>query len=248
MRIINKLGTLITSLDSWKTAFLEVDSKKEHWKEGRSAHSLGHFFDPQKTIGEDKLKEYLRSIPALNGEITFDIGVIEFESKFDQFRGKGRAHDLAIWGNCGSNKLFVGIEAKVDESFGETIENALNEAKKRAKSNSNSKGVERINGLTDKFLSNIDSAECNKLRYQLLHYLAGTLTQAQRSGASIAIMPVLVFKTSDYNPSIASENKKDYEMFMNALFEKSATNNGDSLYSKTYGDIVIYSFYKEISL
>ena len=31
-------------------------------------------------------------------------------------------------------------------------------------------------------------------------------------------------------------------MFMDALFEKSVTNNGGLLYSKTYGDIVIYSF------
>ena len=43
---------------------------------------------------------------------------IEHESRFDKYNGKGRMHDLVIWGDNGTQHLVICIEAKVDESFG----------------------------------------------------------------------------------------------------------------------------------
>ena len=246
MEIFNKYGTKITSLESWRDAFLEVDSKT-HWKEGRSAYLLAKLFNPQNTMGEEILRQSMRGIPDFDGDIKFDIGIIEFESKFDTFRGKGRIHDLAIWGSCNGINFFVGIEGKVDETFGDTIKDAKSKSKAEEYLNSKptSKRKDRIENLEKQFLDdNLSKNDKNEIRYQLLHYLAGTLAQAQKSGVLIAIMPVLVFKTEDYNPDAAKDNKTDYNAFMNALFGK--PKDGSGLYSKQYGDITIYSFYKEI--
>ena len=242
--MFNKYGTKITSLESWRDAFLEVDSKI-HWKEGRSAYSLAEFFNPQST-NCDTFRQNLKRIPALDGDIKFDVGVIEFESKFDNFRGNGRIHDLAIWGSCNDVKFFVGIEGKVDETFGDTIEDAKSKANEYLKLKPTSKRLERIEKLERKFLSEpyLNKSNIEKFRYQLLYYLAGTLAQAQKSGVSIAIMPVLVFKTEDYKSDAANDNKLDYEKFMTALFGK--PKDGSGLYSKQYGNITIYSFYEEI--
>lgn len=243
MEIFNKYGTKITSLESWRDAFLEVDSKT-HWKEGRSAYALAKLFNPQNTVGEETLRQSMRCIPDFDGDIKFDISIIEFESKFDNFRGNGRIHDLAIWGSCKGTKFFVGIEGKVDEPFGDTIKDAKSKATKYLNLKPTSKRLKRIENLEKQFLDNLNEYDESKIRYQLLHYLAGTLAQAQKSGVSIAIMPVLVFKTEDYNPDAANDNKTDYEKFMTALFGKQK--DGSGLYSKQYGDVTIYSFYEEI--
>ena len=43
MVISNKIEHLITNLDEWQNAFIEIDNEK-HWKKGRSAWALVKFF------------------------------------------------------------------------------------------------------------------------------------------------------------------------------------------------------------
>ena len=59
-----------------------------------------------------------------------DRAISEYEQKFDDFRGRGRIHDLGIFGQTESGKsLFVGVEAKVDEPFGPFVHDAYLSAK-----------------------------------------------------------------------------------------------------------------------
>ena len=242
MKIHNKLGTVITNLETWETAFLEVDDSK-HWKPGRSACCLGKYFDPERKDGEELLRSVLGQIPSL-GDIVFGVGIIEFESKFDQYKGRGRFHDLAVWGHDGTKKFFVGIEAKVDETFGDTIAEARAKAEARG---STSNGVARIDGLKEKYLAGVDKETVSELRYQLLFYLAGSVRQAERGGAEIAVMPVIVFHSDLYHEKKGDANKKAYLKFFRTLgFDESTLENGMAMFSKVVCDIQVYSFYIEI--
>ena len=56
--------------------------------------------------------------------------VPESEVRFDQY-GKGRVHDLGICGKTASERsLFVGVEAKVNETFGKSVGDEWREANK----------------------------------------------------------------------------------------------------------------------
>ena len=124
MRITNENGTVVTDIESWEDAFKEVDEAK-HWKEGRSAKSLAQYFslpNIDQSNGIKLIKEYVDICGFKNFEPIR--ARIEHESRFDKFRGKGRMHDMVIWGNEGKRHLVICIEAKVDEPFGSSVSEA----------------------------------------------------------------------------------------------------------------------------
>ena len=55
MRITNKIGTIIRDINSWETAFKEVDSEK-HWRKERSAYSLSNHFTSPNIISSNGIK------------------------------------------------------------------------------------------------------------------------------------------------------------------------------------------------
>ena len=58
----------------------------------------------------------------LSEPVVFNQAIPELEIRFDSY-GKGRFHDLGIYGKGkdSGKSLFVGVEAKVDEPFGEIV-------------------------------------------------------------------------------------------------------------------------------
>ena len=162
---------------------------------------------------------------------------IEHESELDGYRGKARMQDLAAFGKLRNDQsFFIGVEAKVDETFDETIrEKALVIEKHRAKKPT-TKQHERLMNLLHDFLhvefdrggfpelSEVPN-EIKNLRYQLLYYLAGSFREA----AEIIFMPVVVYKSNGlhfgcYDSNIGTQNQIDYENFREALgFQKYKT-------------------------
>ncbi|MEE1252531.1 MAG: hypothetical protein UHK52_05490, partial [Bacteroidales bacterium] len=64
MKIENTKKQLIVDLESWKTAFIEVD-KKKNWEEGRSACTLAKYFTTpniEESYGIKKIKEYFEAL------------------------------------------------------------------------------------------------------------------------------------------------------------------------------------------
>ena len=218
MIISNKNNTVITDITSWKNAFIEVDNSK-HWKEGRSAHSLAtYFLSPaiEQSLGMLKIKECLNACGY--GDVEYTHARIEHESRFDTYRS-GRKQDMVIWTQCGKCRIVVCIEAKVDETFGDTLSDAYNESLKYVKLHPASKRKARIEDLCQKYLK-IQPAEIleeNGIRYQLLHYLAGSIGEAKGYG-NIVFMPIMVFKASEnYDFIKTKKNKEDYDAFMRTL-------------------------------
>ncbi len=109
--------TTIKTLEEWKIKVFGTGQKAIHWKVGRSAYSLAKFM-----LEKDGVKYVTKLLEeALNEKIQLDEAIIEKEVRFDDY-GHGREDDLGIIGNTASGKsIFIGLEAKVDEPFGESI-------------------------------------------------------------------------------------------------------------------------------
>ena len=248
MKISNKNNLLITNLESWKTAFIEVD-KEKNWEEGRSACTLAKYFTTpniEESNGIKKIKEYLKALGFSN--LKFNSAEIEHESRFDSFRGQGRMQDLAIWGESEKGSILTCIEAKVDESFDKSLFKKLEEIEKYLATHKNSKRRDRIQNLCKKYLKvnvgDIKSGDGNDIRYQLLHYLAGSICEA-KCCADVVFMPIMVFKTNKYNETKGKRNREDYERFIKALkFEM--CNKEKEINKRTFEGIDVYISYIEI--
>jgi hypothetical protein len=225
----------IPNYASWREAFILNDSPI-HWKEGRSAQSLAEDFMLNNKPGRDMLVQIVEQVTGekIAGQVQV---CIEHESVIDGFQGSGRMQDLAAFGNLRSNhSFFIGLEAKVDETFDKTIgEKALIIEEYRAK-HPTTKQHERLMNLLQEFLHlQFDKSSfpvlpdvpdvIKNLRYQLLYYLAGSF----REDADIIFLPVVVYKSNGlhfecYDSTIGSQNQNDYENFRKALgFKKYKT-------------------------
>ena len=258
--IKNKLGRDLTNnINAWKQGFIDVDQAK-HWSEGYSAQSLGQFF----TSGSGKV--WLDNLSKLlfNSSIEYESAEIEHRSKLDSYRGMQRMQDLALWGKIGSKSVFIAIEAKVLESFGNySVRDEYELALLYRDKNPNSKKPNRVEDVVKFFfpeLTPYDEPVCN-LRYQLFHYFKASVLEGKTSDESkksltkrthpdIVILPVMVFKTKHYfeNTPIAEQNKKDYLAFCKALgfAEKSLGNR--TVFYKDFCHREIYTLYEEISI
>lgn len=245
MRITNKNGSMIDSFDSWEKAFIEVDNKI-HWKEGRSAFSLAkHFTSPniEDSYGIKVLKECLNLFGL--GDVKFTHGEIEHESRFDEYRGKGRMQDLLIWGHA-ERPIVTCIEAKVDETFGNTINEAYIEADAVSTKKPNSKAKTRIVNLCKEFYGNIPSSTiCNAIRYQLLYYLAGSLKEAIKIKGDLFI-PVIVYHTNAFNKEIGKNNYDDYVKFLTSVGFSRCDDKDHILFKNIINGIKVFSAYIEI--
>jgi len=241
MKIKNKKGTIISDLNSWESAFLEIDKKKEHWKEGRSAYSLASFFSTpsvEQSKGKEKIFSFLNKCGYKN--VSLDVAEIEHESIFDAYRNS-RIQDMFIKGSVDGNTCVICVEAKVDEVFNDTIKKAYDKAVKYLENHPNSKQKARIKDLCYRFFKK-HPEEVGELRYQLLYYLAGSICEAKKANSNIVFMPVLVFKTDDYNEKKGIVNKYDYDNFMNTM----EFDCKDNIYKNLVEDITVYSAYLEI--
>lgn len=200
---------------AWEKAFCTIDSEK-HWKDGRSAESLARFIIEHN--GAEKIRIIVDSLLTRDRVVCFENAEIECECPFDSYPTP-RKQDMGIWGLTSSGKkFFVGIEAKVDETFGPTVGKALSDAIQYQTKHPKSKRVDRINALCDNF--GVSHNAVDDLRYQLFHYTAGT---ACVPNVDIRIMLTLVFKTKRYGTNLYDEkkvirNKQDYDKFRERFF------------------------------
>jgi hypothetical protein len=233
-------GHAIKTMEDWKRIY-DTPQKQKHWKEGRSAHAIADYILNRNGI--DKIRKRLEEI--YKQDIYFQKAVPEFEITFDSY-GKGRVHDLAIEGVTQSDStLFVGVESKVDESFGNMIADVYLDAKARQIAGESTKAPERIEDLLGLHFSTPDRHVFN-LRYQLLYATQGTLA----AGADKPVLYILVFKTVLYDDLKGIENFRDYITFLNALNaeELECSRQDSRVHRLTIGDKELISIYEQVDL
>jgi hypothetical protein len=204
MKIEDGKGAPIKNLAGWAKLY-DTPQSSHQWKEHRSAYSTAEFI--LNRSGAESLRA--RIADAVGEQVEFEKVIPEYEVRFDAF-GKGRMHDLAIFGKTDSGRsLFVGVEAKVDESFGDTVRDAYLKAKAKQIAGKPTNAPERIEELLKLHFAEPDPTMFD-VRYQLLYATAGTIA----AKADVSVLYVAVFKTPLYSETKSAENYRDYVDFM----------------------------------
>lgn len=212
-------------LKEWKAQFCEIEQSNRHWRVGRSAHSLADFFIYHH--GEDRIKAEVNKVLVQDPIIELMEAEIECKCPFDDYRN-ARRQDMGIVGKTkNGKKVFIGVEAKVDEPFGPTVGKALQEAEAYVRQHPRSKRVTRIIELCGKFDVKPEDEGMSDLRYQLFHFAAGTASVPRNGcdwisrcgGIDDHVMMTLVFKTGEYSEDKGLANKKDYDRFLELFFK-----------------------------
>lgn len=206
----------ITSKAEWKKAFCEAynsNGEDKHWKDGRSGECLAEDFIGKTPNGEVSMIEMIHRFLGTNN-ISLDVAKIEFASFFDN-HPRPRMQDLAIWGRVDNKAVFIGVEAKVDESFGSK---SIAQQRNYVNGLTSTEADKRLDELVKDYLAGDENSH-GKLRYQLLYYLAGSFCEAK---ADIIFMPVIVYETrgksfDEYSDSNGRTNKNAYKRFMTEL-------------------------------
>lgn len=192
----------------------------QHIKKGRSASEL---WDKIFFGGEPQLPEAIATCLELHNVFKgFDaqLGIPEHNTDFDRY-GKGRQHDLMVLGVSMAGQCVIGVEAKVDETFGDsTVEEYLNSGITLLLQGKNSYKPERIRDLVDALFKDHRKAEADKLRYQLVQATAGVLAEAKSRDYNYALFVIynLVPKnrTEDYDYR-SKINTNDLDAFISIL-------------------------------
>ncbi len=221
MRITTDKGTDIATLEQWRTCI-----RSGHWKQGRSAYSLADFILNRN--GAKILESRISSV--LSRPVRLEKAMPEYRARFDRYRGNPSNLDLGICGLVGSkSSLFVGLEAKVDESFGSgTVCERYQAAIRELSKNPRSQACDRVKNLLSLYFSD-SSDPCDsrfsRVGYQLLTGPAGTVARQK----DVSVFYVLVFRTSEYDEDKGRANREDFERFVEAASGKPLSGGEDGL-------------------
>ena len=199
----------ISSVEEW---FIKCppQGKEKHWKDGRSAKETAKFWInaiPQPFT--DLFKGF---------KFEFQLCSPEYVSDFDNLGGNGRNHDLLIIArDSDENRIVISVESKVDESFGNTIGNYLFDIQKKRLTNIPTQSDRRILALKDALIPNVPNQEFNKLRYQLLTAIAGTLSEGKKQNSKSAFFIVQTFITKTIDRVKHKINQTDLDYFVDAI-------------------------------
>jgi len=225
MRVVDSRGQRISNLVEWQSRIFDGTSKEKDWKKGRSAHSLAEFIMDRK--GAAYLETRMSSV--LSQHVKLEQATPEYLAKFDSYPGNPSNLDLAITGYVERltlrASLFVGVEAKVDETFGNTVRSRYSSAIKTREAGNRTNAPERVKGLLSRYFSvhgSPDSSRFAPIRYQLLTGTAGTVA----APGEVSVFYILVFRTSMYDERKGMSNLRDYGSFIEAARGKLLIRDG----------------------
>lgn len=195
----------VSNIKEWESAF----NDKIRWKQGRSAYLLADF-----VLNRNGLKEIEKILASCGFRVSKFLSCdVEVSVKFDN-NPRCSQRDMVLIGELENmDKIFITIEAKVDEAFGgDTIGNKISSQKSH-----------RAEELLNKFIPCYKEQD-KKLLYQLFHATSATI---EKGGYGCdfqkSIMLVLVFKAKgfgkdiDYNEKKGQRNYNDFCNFMQAI-------------------------------
>ena len=202
----------INTIQEWKKK-CPPERGDFHWKEKRSAKELAkewiynngsNFKKILNQNNEFKNTELIRVAP-------------ELETRFDKY-GRGRKHDLLILGQQDCKKTVISIEAKADESFGNnTVGRYYLKGILKQLNETNTNVPARIEGLIKSLFKKPYKNKIFKLQYQLLHAIAGTLTEAKIQNSDKALFVVNTFISEEIGREKLEVNNKKFNKFLNVF-------------------------------
>jgi hypothetical protein len=196
--IWNRHRAEIKSVEDWGR--LAAPAAVEHWKDGRSAKELAKAWI--EGAGLRSLSELFESLDDTR-DFQVEEAVAEAQIAFDDFPGGKRNHDLLIRGRCAAGPIVIGLEAKADETFGQTIATYRRDALAARTAGKTTNAPERLENLLQD-IGNISLSRnpgFGDLRYQLFSGVAGTLAAAQEG-------QVAAFVVHEFATEMTTEKKR----------------------------------------
>lgn len=211
--VLNRHHQPIASVDEWGR--LAAPAGKNHWQDGRSAKELARAWI--EGDGAGALRHLLDRHEGTSG-LEIECAIAEAQTSFDEWPGGRRNHDLLVRGQAASGALVVGLEAKADETFGQTVDGYFRAAAAKRKDKKPTNAPQRLEGLLAAVTGSsvADRPELGALRYQLFSGLAGTLAAAQEGESAAFVVHEL--KTSKTTASKRAANAKALSSFVVTVF------------------------------
>lgn len=205
---LRKNGNQINTVNAWYN-YAPPMKKNIHWKDGKSAKELAKYIIGGNGYLPQELEVLLIKIGCKsNGELQGEPEAITGLKS----RGQGRTHDLLL---VKENEVVVGIEAKVEESFGESVYKIIEDLIMRNPENAKGK-YERLKDLYKCiYNSEIDNTY---LKYQLLTATVGTLLEAEKAGTKKAVLAIVTFIFAvGYMSNSMKKNNDDLDYFISTI-------------------------------
>lgn len=155
--------------------------RPSHWKEGRSAKSLADSWFNADGVPKS-ISALLSSAPELRDARLLD-GWLERKTDLGDGCGAASQTDLLALLSLDQELAVLAIEAKVDESFGDIVDDWIADGSVRK--------FKRLAGLCARL--GIEPKSTGPLRYQLLHRTVAALIEAERFHAPKAVLAVQSF-------------------------------------------------------
>ncbi len=247
MKILDYEDNEISTLEEWKSHV-----KAGQWKKGRSAYALADYM--MNKGGAEDLESDIGSVLPQFPKVAFERATPEYQAKFDCYRGPSNL-DLGLYGRvCSGKRMFVGLEAKVDEAFGKTVGERYRKAKKDRCDGKPTNAPERVEELLSKYFLDTDlpgESKFSCIRYQLLTATAGIVAVTKRKEIDIAVFCVLVFRTCAYEKGKGDKNYKDYEKFVKCVRGEQKPSCGSQIalaHKLCIGGKELFSIYKYVDV
>jgi hypothetical protein len=138
---------------------------------------------------------------------------------FDDFPGEPRNADLAVYARDEHGDFVIAVEAKADETFGETVADALSAAVDRKLENPRSNGVARVEQLASALfgIRGEKPPALGTLRYQLLTATAGALRAGEERSVDRVVVLIHEFRTRRTKDEKHNANARDLDRFVDRL-------------------------------
>lgn len=214
---ITKKGRTIDTLHDWET--LAGPKSTKQWVDGRSAKETARAWleGGSKSLPPEIL-DTIATNPAFDCIDTWHAEP-EARLRFDRFPGEPRNSDLAVYAEDAQGSYIIAVEAKADESFGDTVAETMAAALERYLENPRSNGLERTMQLASAILGERQRGDpqLGAIRYQLLTASAGALCEAERQGSARAVLLVHEFMTDKTSDPEHERNQSDLNAFVKRL-------------------------------
>jgi hypothetical protein len=212
----SRAGAPLRTLADWEAE--AGPAKTEHWVDGRSAKELARAWLSGEAASA--LTGLLESDSSLSG-FTVTRAVAEAQTSFDNWPGGKRNHDVLVSGSTAGGTTVVGVEAKADETFGQTLDAYARSAERLIEKNERTNAPERLNELVQNLCGTTLEADpaLGILRYQLFSGVAGMLAAAAETDAEQAAFVVIEFVTDKTTSGRRSKNANDFVAFTGRVMD-----------------------------
>lgn len=156
-----------------------LGKQEKHWNKERSAYQTAHSWFLSNGLPQS-IAAILKSDSAFS-DASLQKAIFENKTSLDRYGRESQTDVLAIL-ETRKGTAILGVEAKVDESFGPLVQEWNDHGTGK---------LRRLVGLLDRL--QFKSTAIGSLRYQLFHRTAATLIEAEKIGAHDAALIVQSF-------------------------------------------------------